>query len=69
MCIRDSGCTTGAMDNEPMFYLRSRGLDENTARAMLLHAFAQEVVEKINHDSIKQFIARQIDSLLGFENE
>ncbi len=63
------GCTTGAMDNEPMFYLRSRGLDENTARAMLLHAFAQEVVEKINHDSIKQFIARQIDSLLGFENE
>lgn len=63
------GCTTGAMDNEPMFYLRSRGLDENTARAMLLHAFAQEVVEKINHEAVKNHIAKHIDSLLGFENE
>jgi len=62
------GATTGAMDEEPMFYLRSRGLDEKTARAMLLHAFAQEVVEKINHAEIKQTLAAKIDALLGFES-
>ena len=36
------GATTGQLDEEAMFYLRSRGLSKNQARSILLMAFARE---------------------------
>lgn len=41
------GTTTGALDEEPLFYLRSRGLTEAQARMLLVQAFVDEVVDKI----------------------
>jgi Fe-S cluster assembly protein SufD len=41
------GCTTGQLDREQLFYLRSRGISEQRAVAMLLQAFAYDVLEKV----------------------
>ncbi|MCK5374685.1 MAG: Fe-S cluster assembly protein SufD [Alphaproteobacteria bacterium] len=47
------GTTTGALDEEPLFYLRSRGLNESQARMLLIQAFIDEVIGKITDSSIQ----------------
>ncbi len=44
------GTTTGALDEEPLFYLRSRGLSEAQARMLLVQAFVDEVMDKIEDE-------------------
>lgn len=58
------GCTTGQLDDEALFYLRSRGIEKNTARAMMLYAFAAEVVESIPNEKMKAFIDNLISERL-----
>lgn len=50
------GCTTGQLDEEQLFYLRSRGISKSSARAMLLHAFANNVIDEIEIDFLHDFI-------------
>ncbi|MBK9250034.1 MAG: Fe-S cluster assembly protein SufD [Ignavibacteria bacterium] len=42
------GATSGQLDEEALFYMRSRGISAEKARALLLHAFAADVLEKIS---------------------
>jgi len=58
------GCTTGQLDDEALFYLRTRGIEKNTARAMILYAFAAEVVESIPNEKLKVFIDNLISERL-----
>lgn len=46
------GATVGQLDDNAMFYLRSRGIGVESARVLLMNAFAQEIVQKV---SIPQF--------------
>jgi Fe-S cluster assembly protein SufD len=41
------GATIGQLDEEALFYLRSRGLGREKARSLLVHAFASDIVERI----------------------
>ena len=41
------GATIGQLNDESIFYLRSRGIGTDTARSMLIHAFAGEIIERI----------------------
>jgi Fe-S cluster assembly protein SufD len=41
------GATIGQLNKESIFYLRARGIGEDTARQMLIHAFAGEIIERI----------------------
>jgi Fe-S cluster assembly protein SufD len=50
------GCTTGQLDEEQLFYLRSRGISKSSARAMLLHAFVNDVIDEIDIDFLHDFI-------------
>ncbi|RAW01456.1 Fe-S cluster assembly protein SufD [Pseudochryseolinea flava] len=50
------GCTTGQLDEEAVFYLQARGISKETARAMMLYAFAGEVLDAIKHPVIKEYI-------------
>jgi len=43
------GATIGALDEEQVFYLRSRGIPEPQARAMLIRAFLTEALEPVTH--------------------
>ncbi len=59
------GATVGQLDDEPVFYLRSRGLDEPTARRLLTIAFAQDVLEHIGDEALDAFIHPLIDARLA----
>lgn len=50
------GCTTGQLDEEAMFYMRSRGIGEDTARAIMLYAFASEVLATIKYEPLREFM-------------
>lgn len=54
------GATIGQLDERAMFYLRSRGMDTDTAKKMLTDAFLGEIFEKIPTDEIRQFITSQM---------
>jgi Fe-S cluster assembly protein SufD len=47
------GSTVGQLDENAIFYLRSRGVDEETARAMLAYAFAAEIVDGVKVASMR----------------
>ncbi|HZY78345.1 MAG TPA: Fe-S cluster assembly protein SufD [Cyclobacteriaceae bacterium] len=55
------GCTTGQLDDEALFYLQSRGIGKEDARAMLLYAFAMQTTELIANAPLKA----HIDSLIS----
>ena len=48
------GATIGQLNQESIFYLRSRGLGPETARRMLIHAFAGEIIERIRHEAARE---------------
>ena len=52
------GATIGQIDEDALFYLRSRGLDEQAARGLLLFAFAGECLGRIKSDPIRKHIER-----------
>lgn len=54
------GATVGQIDAEEVFYLKSRGLTESTARSLLTYAFAAEVVERIPVRSLVRALERTI---------
>jgi Fe-S cluster assembly protein SufD len=43
------GATVGQLNEESIFYLRARGIGQETARQMLIHAFAAEIIERIRY--------------------
>lgn len=47
------GATVGQLSAESLFYLRARGIGEEDARALLIHAFAESVVENIRIDAVR----------------
>lgn len=50
------GCTTGQLDEEALFYIRTRGIPKETARAMMLYAFALEVLNNVKHPELKAYL-------------
>ncbi len=60
------GCTIGRLDEEGLFYLRSRGISEKIARSLLVHAFAVEVLEHIKLIPIRNYVNQLISERLEF---
>lgn len=58
------GATCGQLDEEPVFYLRSRGLTEAQARRLLVQAFVDEAVDKISNDGLREEIQGKARSWL-----
>jgi Fe-S cluster assembly protein SufD len=50
------GATVGQLDEEAFFYMRSRGIDQQKARTLLVHAFASEVIDRISFDPVHEKI-------------
>lgn len=59
------GATTGQLDTEALFYLRSRGISESEARQMLLQAFAGEVLDGISCAPFREGILRLMEDRKG----
>jgi len=61
------GCTIGQLDQDALFYMRQRGIPEKEAKALLLYAFTNEVVDKIRIPVLKTLITKIISQKLGVE--
>jgi Fe-S cluster assembly protein SufD len=58
------GATIGQIEENALFYLRSRGIDEVSARRLLLSAFARECVERMNPGIARTHVGRLLDAHL-----
>jgi Fe-S cluster assembly protein SufD len=54
------GATTGRLDPNMLFYLRSRGLDAATARSLLTYAFVTDLLQGLPLDELRRMLARRI---------
>jgi Fe-S cluster assembly protein SufD len=54
------GCTVGRLDEEAIYYLRSRAIDAATARNFLIHAFAADVLLRMRIAPLRRFLEKQI---------
>lgn len=58
------GSTVGQLDPDQLFFLRARGLDAVTARSLLTHAFAVEVLERIPSETLRDALSKVISQRL-----
>jgi len=58
------GSATGQLDENAMFYMRSRGIPEDEARMMLINAFMNDVLEGIAHDALRERLRCLVDKRL-----
>lgn len=65
------GCTIGQLDRDALFYLQTRGIPEKEAKALMMYAFANNVLESIKilplKDRINKLIANKLGVSLGFD--
>ena len=58
------GATVGRIDDEQMFYLRSRGINQQDAQQMIIYAFAAELTEALRDEGLKQQVLARIGQRL-----
>ena len=58
------GATIGQIEGNALFYLRSRGIDEVSARKLLLFAFASECLDRIKHGPVRKHVEGLINECL-----
>ena len=63
------GSSTGELDKDALFYLRSRGLDTTTARSLMIHGFATELLDSIKHEGIKNYLTKALDTWIMEKNK
>ena len=65
------GCTIGQLDESALFYLRTRGIPEKEAKALLMYAFANNVLESVKIPELKKrinkLIANKLAVNIGFD--
>ena len=54
------GATIGQLDDEPLFYLRSRGLDLASARLLLVRAFASDIIMQVEDEGLRHFAEERV---------
>lgn len=59
------GATAGEIDHDALFYLRARGIDRDTARALLVEAFIVEAIEEIGEDAVRDGFSAAARARLG----
>lgn len=61
------GTTVGRLDSNQLFYLRSRGIDEQEARKMICLGFAAQVLAHVEDEAVRNFIHDQVAELFKQE--
>ncbi|WP_025898851.1 Fe-S cluster assembly protein SufD [Sneathiella glossodoripedis] len=63
------GATSGELDDMALFYLQSRGIEQEQARQMLIEAFLGDVLDEINNDDVRDFLKTQAAGWLAQGNK
>ena len=61
------GTTTGQLDEQMLFYIRSRGISERTAKTLLMYAYCDEVIQKIALEPLRVRISDMVKKRLHGE--
>jgi Fe-S cluster assembly protein SufD len=61
------GATVGQLSEEQLFYLKTRGIGESHARAILIHAFASDIVERIQVEPLREHLEQILLERLPLE--
>ena len=61
------GATVGQLEEDEVFYLKSRGLNEQQARELLTYAFALETIENITVESVQQLLVDEVHKFTDYE--
>lgn len=59
------GSSTGSIDKDALFYLQARGIPKEKAKALLLLAYSQEIIDKITIEPIREYITQQVELKFG----
>ncbi|MCP4036859.1 MAG: SufD family Fe-S cluster assembly protein, partial [bacterium] len=59
------GSSIGQLDEEALFFLRTRGLDKNVARTLLMSGFASQITQSIPNEAVREWAAGQVSDRLG----
>ncbi|MBV9999920.1 MAG: Fe-S cluster assembly protein SufD [Verrucomicrobia bacterium] len=59
------GATSGQVEEEELFYLKSRGIPERAAKALIVRGFLNEVTDRLPDEALRTYLHRQIDRYLG----
>ncbi|MCD6069358.1 MAG: sufD [Bacteroidetes bacterium] len=59
------GTSTGKVDEEALFYLKARGIGDTSARKLLLQAFAQELIDKVEIPALQENILNLFEASLN----
>lgn len=54
------GATTGQLDEDALFYMRSRGISQDEAQSILLQGFAEEIISRISHEGIRMRVQESL---------
>lgn len=58
------GASTGQLDTSALFYMQQRGIDPQTAKKLLVGAFASDVLEQIEDEELRNSVAAQLEDIL-----
>lgn len=61
------GSTTGQIDDEAIFYLRARGLSEQSAKQLMVGAFIGEVIDKISNQHVVNAVHTELHTIHGWD--
>lgn len=61
------GAAVGQLDDDFMFYLRSRGLSESNARGILIYAFVREILEKVPLKPLREHLEATIKQMTRYD--
>lgn len=62
------GATVSQLEDDEIFYLQSRGINENDARKLLINAFAAEIIKQIPVESLQEILLNTVNSLKSATN-
>ncbi|MBN3962851.1 Fe-S cluster assembly protein SufD [Nostoc sp. NMS8] len=63
------GATVSQLEDDEIFYLQSRGIDENDARKLLINAFAAEIINQIPVPSLREILLNTVNNLKSLTND
>ncbi|MCC5641446.1 Fe-S cluster assembly protein SufD [Nostoc sp. CHAB 5824] len=63
------GATVSQLEDDQIFYLQSRGINENDARKLLINAFAAEIINQIPVPSLREILLNTVNNLKSLTNE
>jgi Fe-S cluster assembly protein SufD len=59
------GCTIGQLDDNALFYMRTRGISKEDAKTILTFAFASEAIEKLTIDELADITKKEMEKKLN----